>query len=73
VGGGAGEVESADNSSIWSTEVEVDMLEMDRILGLLPAAADAAFQHDLEDLGLGLGWGDMDHLSGGESTLVGVF
>ncbi|KAJ7691288.1 hypothetical protein B0H17DRAFT_1063380 [Mycena rosella] len=77
VGGGAGEVDGADDAGIWTSEVEVDMLEMDRILGLLPAAADAAFQHNLEDLGLGLGWGDMEaltgDLTGGESGLVGVF
>ncbi|KAJ6587173.1 hypothetical protein DFH09DRAFT_1308234 [Mycena vulgaris] len=73
VGSGAGEVERADGDSrIWTSEVEVDMLEMDRILGLLPAA-DAAFQHSLDDLGLGLGWGDMESLTGGESALIGVF
>lgn len=73
VNGGVGEVDGADDSGMWTGEVEVDMMEMDRILGLLPAAADATFQQDLEDLGLGLGWGSVDGLSGGDSALVGVF
>ncbi|KAJ6583504.1 hypothetical protein DFH09DRAFT_1309006 [Mycena vulgaris] len=73
VGSGVGEVERADDDSrIWTSEVEVDILEMDRILGLLPAA-DAAFQHNLNDLGLGLGWSDMESPTGGESALIGVF
>jgi hypothetical protein len=74
VGTGAGDV-GADVGS-WPSELEVDMLEMDRILELLPAAsAAAAFPQTLEDLGLGLTWGDMENLTtGGESSaLVGVF
>ncbi|KAJ7163565.1 hypothetical protein C8R43DRAFT_946996 [Mycena crocata] len=76
VGGGVGEaVDGAVDARMWGTnqELEVDMLEMDRILGLLPAAADAAFQHDLEDLGLGLEWADMENLAGSDPALVGVF
>ncbi|KAJ7045756.1 hypothetical protein C8F04DRAFT_1249138 [Mycena alexandri] len=73
VGTAAGD--AGDDAGNWTGELEVDMLEMDRILGMLPAADAAAFPQTLEDLGLGLGWGDMENLTttGGESALVGVF
>jgi len=72
VGHGAGEVDGAgDVVQSWSNEeLVVDMLEMDRILGMLPAADAAAFPQSLEDLGL---WGDMESLTSGENALVGVF
>jgi len=66
---GAGMDEVKGDTRIWTNELEVDLLEMDRILELLPAA-DAAFQHNLEDLGL---WGDLENMTGGESALIGVF
>lgn len=70
VGTGVGGTEG--DAGSWNGELEVDMMEMDRILGLLPAAADAAAL--LEDLGLGLTWGEMENLTaGGETALVGVF
>jgi hypothetical protein len=72
VGTGAGG--AGDDVGNWPSELEVDMLEMDRILELLPAADAAAFPQTLEDLGLGLAWGDMENLTAGaESALVGVF
>jgi len=73
VGTAAGD--ASDDAGNWTGELEVDMLEMDRILGMLPAADAAAFPQTLEDLGLGIGWGDMENLTatGGESALVGVF
>nr|GAT58517.1 predicted protein [Mycena chlorophos] len=66
---GATEVDG-DNSEIWTGELEVDMLEMDRILELLPAA-DAAFQQNLDQLNIdiGLSWADVV----AEPNLVGVF
>ncbi|KAF7306035.1 BZIP domain-containing protein [Mycena chlorophos] len=66
---GATEVDG-DNSEIWTGELEVDMLEMDRILELLPAA-DAAFQQNLDQLNIdiGLSWADVS----AEPNLVGVF
>jgi hypothetical protein len=79
VGGGAGEGVGDDDRrsgprNIWTNELEVDMQEMDRILGLLPAATEsAAYQQGLDDLGLGLGWGDMENMTGADSALVGVF
>jgi len=63
---GAGVTES--DARLWTGELEVDMLEMDRILELLPAA-DAAFQQNLDDLGLGLTWADAN----AEPSTVGVF
>ncbi|KAF7321719.1 BZIP domain-containing protein [Mycena kentingensis (nom. inval.)] len=64
---GAGVTEG--DTKMWTGELEVDMLEMDRILELLPAA-DAAFQQNLDDLNnLGLAWGDVATDPG----LVGVF
>jgi len=72
VGTGAGG--AGGDAGSWPSELEVDMLEMDRILELLPAADAAAFPQTLEDLGLGLAWGDMENLTaGGETALVGVF
>jgi hypothetical protein len=73
---GAGVGGEAGDAGNWTGELEVDMLEMDRIFGLLPAAAEAAaFPQTLEDFGLGL-WGDMEQhhtTGGGETALVGVF
>ncbi|KAJ6499037.1 hypothetical protein C8R45DRAFT_1071661 [Mycena sanguinolenta] len=62
-----------DSEGSWPSELEVDMLEMDRILELLPAAtAAAAFPQILEDLGLGLTWGEMENMTAGgeQSALV---
>ncbi|KAF7376378.1 BZIP domain-containing protein [Mycena sanguinolenta] len=76
VGAGVGDV--GDGAGSWPSELEVDMLEMDRILELLPAAtAAAAFPQTLEDLGLGLTWGEVENITAGAagepSALVGVF
>ncbi|KAJ6500149.1 hypothetical protein C8R47DRAFT_1110649 [Mycena vitilis] len=69
---GAGANGAGGDAGSWDSELEVDMMEMDRILGLLPAASDAAAL--LEDLGLGLTWGEMENVTaGGETALVGVF
>ncbi|KAF7315429.1 BZIP domain-containing protein [Mycena indigotica] len=60
-----------EDAQLWSmgAELEVDMLEMDRILELLPAA-DAAFQQNLdEQFNLGVSWAQV----GAESNLVNVF
>jgi len=70
VGTGVGDV--GGDAGNWPSELEVDMLEMDRILELLPAADAAAFPQTLEDLGLGLTWGDMEGLTAGGET-IGVF
>jgi hypothetical protein len=72
VGHGAGEIDDAGlGAQGWSSEeLVVDMLEMDRILGMLPAADAAVLPQGLEDLGL---WGDMESLAGGENVPVGVF
>jgi len=73
VGSGAGEVDDAViGSQGWSSEeLVVDMLEMDRILGMLPAADSAAvLPQGLEDIGL---WGDMESFTNGDNLSVGVF
>ncbi|KAK7005718.1 BZIP domain-containing protein [Favolaschia claudopus] len=73
---GTGGSATVNDAGSWPSELEVDMLEMDRILELLPAADAAAFPQTLEDLGLGLVWNDVENITvtaGGESALVGVF
>ncbi|KAF7361653.1 BZIP domain-containing protein [Mycena venus] len=63
VGTGAGG--AGGDAGSWPNELEVDMLEMDRILELLPAADAAAFPQTLEDLGLGLSWGEVENITAG--------